>query len=66
MVTDLNSYTWDEVAAMDPAEMTYILPISSLEQHGRHLAMGTDDFILRCALKELYKKTESFLFYNLR
>lgn len=58
MVTDLNRYTWDEIAAMDPADMTYILPISSLEQHGRHLAMGADDFILRCALKELYSKTE--------
>lgn len=58
MVTDLNSYTWDEIAAMDPAGMTYILPISSLEQHGRHLAMGADDFILRCALKELYTKEE--------
>ena len=58
MVTDLNRYTWSEIAAMDPADMTYILPISSLEQHGRHLAMGADDFILQCALKELYKKTE--------
>lgn len=58
MVTDLNAYTWDELAAMDPKDMTYILPISSLEQHGRHLALGADDFILRCALKELYGREE--------
>lgn len=58
MVTDLNAYTWDEIAAMDPADMTYILPISSLEQHGRHLTLGADDFILRCALKELYGREE--------
>ena len=58
MVTDLNSYTWDEIAAMDPEGMMYLLPISSLEQHGRHLALGADDFILQCALKELYSKTE--------
>jgi len=58
MVTDLNRYTWDEIAAMDPADMTYLLPISSLEQHGKHLALGADDFILRCALNELYKKEE--------
>lgn len=58
MITNLNSYTWEEIAAMDPAEMTYILPISSLEQHGRHLALGADDFILRCAMDELYKKEE--------
>ena len=51
MVTDLNKYTWEEIAAMDPAEMTYILPISSLEQHGRHLALGADDFILRSGHK---------------
>ena len=58
MVTDLNSYTWDEIQAMDPEKMTYLLPISSLEQHGRHLALGADDFILRCALRELYKREE--------
>ena len=58
MIKDLNRFTWEEIAAMCPAEMTYILPISSLEQHGRHLALGADDFILRCAMDELYKKEE--------
>ncbi len=58
MFTDLNRYTWEEIAAMDPADTTYVLPISSLEQHGRHLTLGTDDFILQCALKELYGKQE--------
>ncbi|MGI6030884.1 MAG: creatininase family protein [Eubacteriales bacterium] len=58
MFTDLNRYTWEEVAAMDMEHTYYVLPISSLEQHGKHLAMGADDFILQCALKELYKKEE--------
>ena len=31
MIRDLNSFTWEEIAAMNPAELTYILPISSLE-----------------------------------
>ena len=45
MLRDLNSFTWDEFAALDPHELTYVLPIGALEQHGRHLALGADDFI---------------------
>lgn len=50
MLRDLNSFTWDEFAALDPHELTYVLPIGALEQHGRHLALGADDFILRCVM----------------
>ncbi len=56
MITDINSHTWDELEAMDVSQMTYILPISSLEQHGKHLTLGADDFILSCAMEELYTK----------
>lgn len=58
MITQLNQYTWDELADMDPESVSYLLPISSLEQHGRHLPMGTDDFILQCVLKELAHRSE--------
>ena len=47
MLRDLNSFTWDEFAALDPHELTYVLPIGALEQHGRHLALGADDFITK-------------------
>lgn len=54
MLRDLNQFTWDEFAELDPAELTYVLPIGSLEQHGRHLALGADDFILRCVMDRLH------------
>ncbi|MBE6989767.1 MAG: creatininase family protein [Ruminococcaceae bacterium] len=58
MFTNLNSYTWEEISRMDPEDTTYVLPISALEQHGRHLAIGADDFILASVLKGLYGRTE--------
>ena len=58
MLRDLNSFTWDEFAALDPHELTNVLPIGALEQHGRHLALGADDFILRCVMDELHKDAE--------
>lgn len=54
MMRDLNSFTWDEFAALDPRTLTYVLPIGALEQHGTHLALGADDFILRCVMQQLH------------
>lgn len=51
MITDLNRYTWEELAAMDREKTVCLLPISALEQHGKHLPLGTDDFILAAALE---------------
>ena len=42
MLTDLNRYTWEEIERMDPDEVIYVPPVSALEQHGRHLALGAD------------------------
>ncbi|MEL7609284.1 MAG: creatininase family protein [Bacillota bacterium] len=51
MITDLNAYTWEELAVMDREKAVCLLPISALEQHGKHLPLGTDDFILAAALE---------------
>ncbi len=57
MVTVFN--TWEEVADSE-AEMA-ILPIGAIEQHGRHLPLGTDWLIAdRCA-KELGERLNAYV-----
>ena len=52
MLTEMNSLSWQDIGEME-ADACYVLPIASLEQHGRHLPAGTDDFILHSLLKRL-------------
>lgn len=58
MYRQINSMTWEEVAALDPENVICVLPIASLEQHGRALPLGTDDFTLRTAMDELPKHAD--------
>lgn len=58
MFKPISHLTWAEVDAMNRAELHYVLPISALEQHGRHLPLGTDDLILQTALEDMYKQAE--------
>lgn len=51
----INEMTWAEVAQLDPETVFYVLPIGSLEQHGRALPLGTDDLILSTSLTEMRK-----------
>lgn len=58
MLRKINTMTWAEVACLDKNSVYYVLPISSLEQHGRALPLGTDDFILGTALDALRNNVE--------
>ena len=55
MYRHINKMSWAEVAALNPADVVYVLPLASLEQHGRALPVGTDDLILRTSLDEMIK-----------
>lgn len=46
----LNELTWKEVSGLDKEKTFCVIPISSTEQHGLHLPLGTDDFILDFAI----------------
>ncbi len=54
MVLQLAELNWPQVKKMNKDETILILPISSLEQHGRHLPFGTDDYLLKMVLSKLY------------
>lgn len=49
-VQQANELTWEEIAALRE-NVWWILPVSSLEQHGVHLPVGTDDLILDYVLQ---------------
>lgn len=49
----INTMTWAEVSQLDPDSVFYVLPVGSLEQHGRALPLGTDDLILSTSLAEM-------------
>ncbi|MDO4337080.1 MAG: creatininase family protein [Eubacteriales bacterium] len=51
MYRKINELTWDTVASLDPESVFYVLPVGSLEQHGRALPLGTDDLILTSSLE---------------
>lgn len=53
MIQSYNQFSWNQLQAMNAKETMLILPISSLEQHGPQLPVGTDDFILQMVLDQL-------------
>lgn len=44
--------TWVELDTMDRNKTTVLLPVGSVEQHGHHLPLGTDDLVLVEVLKQ--------------
>ena len=38
--------TWTDFAAADMARTIAVLPLAATEQHGPHLPLGTDTFIM--------------------
>ncbi len=42
----LKEMTWLEVEALDKTKVVVVLPLGALEQHGHHLPLGVDTFIV--------------------
>lgn len=58
MLRNVNEFTWEELGTIPAEDILAVLPVSSLEQHGRHLPVGADDFILTAVMKEVYRHEE--------
>ncbi|MCE5342403.1 MAG: creatininase family protein [Eubacteriales bacterium] len=58
MLRRLQNLTWKALDALNREQAIYLLPISSNEQHGWHLPVGTDDLILEAALNALESRTD--------
>lgn len=48
--------TWEEIEKLEKENCCILLPVSSIEQHGRHLPVGTDDYILQMCMEELLQR----------
>lgn len=55
MIVDYDSLTWADFANMECSKCIPILPIGSVEQHGPHLPLATDDIILIHVLEQTKK-----------
>lgn len=55
----MNELTSNQVKALNPATCTVIWPVSSLEQHGPHLPLGTDAIILENVVEKIREKLGS-------
>jgi len=54
MLRNINTFSWKQLEDMPHREdIVILLPISSLEQHGPQLPIGTDDFMLQMVLDAL-------------
>ncbi|QRN85510.1 creatininase family protein [Clostridia bacterium] len=49
----VNKMTWEQIDKVNKEKAICILPIGSLEQHGKHLPVGTDNIILEKSLENL-------------
>lgn len=53
MIHSYRDLSWKAHGAIPKDQAYALLPISSIEQHGPHLPVGTDDFILEYVLRRL-------------
>lgn len=45
--------TWEEIEQINKDSCYLLLPLAAIEQHGKHLPIGTDDYILNMCMEEL-------------
>jgi creatinine amidohydrolase len=53
---ELNKLSTDQVSKLDVSKYVVVWPVSSLEQHGPHLPLGTDALILRAIVAGVTEK----------
>ena len=50
---DWTDISWPEIGPADPARWIAVLPLAAVEQHGRHLPLGTDVMIAQAYLERV-------------
>lgn len=48
--------TWEEIDKTDKSRSCIVLPVAAIEQHGKHMPIGTDDFVLEMCMEGLNKR----------
>lgn len=59
MIRELNKMTWCDVEALNREKTYFLFPVGSVEQHGPHLPLGTDDLILTNVLSGVLESEDT-------
>ena len=46
MKVNLGNYTWEEVKDLSDKDPVVLLPLGAFEQHGKHLPLKVDEFMV--------------------
>jgi len=57
MKVNLGNYTWEEVKDLSDKDPVVLLPLGAFEQHGKHLPLKVDEFMVNNIANESVKKS---------
>ena len=58
MKINLSNYTWEEVQNLAKSDPVVLLPLGAFEQHGKHLPLKVDEFMVNNIAKEAVRKSQ--------
>ena len=56
MKINLSDYTWEEVRDLAESDPVILLPLGAFEQHGKHLPLKVDEFMVNNIANEAVRK----------
>lgn len=58
----IESNSWEDLEyRLEEAKKTVIIPVGSIEQHGKHLPLGTDSFVAESLANQVAEKCQAFV-----
>ena len=57
MKINLSDYTWEEAQDLSGLDPVVLLPLGAFEQHGKHLPLKVDEFMVNNIAKEAVRKS---------
>ena len=57
MKVNVGNYTWEEVKDLSDKDPVVLLPLGAFEQHGKHLPLKVDEFMVNNIANESVKKS---------
>ena len=58
MEINLGDYSWEEVQELVKSDPVVVLPVGAFEQHGKHLPLKVDEFMVSSISRDSVKKAQ--------